>query len=264
MNENTENCFAFDGLIADYSNKTRKIKKKLLLNYTDLINRTICSGGYDFPKLLSPSFACIDYLALYKDRKEYCRTSHTCVCFYEFDSEFDGKNGLFNAIYYSDKRQLDKFKERFKDVRYFISPDYSIIGDSPEAMNIYNIFKARIVSLWLTIECGKLVIPNITYSTEKSFEYAFDGLEDCQIVAFSCKGSLRKQRQKALLKKAIEATITKLTHLKQIVVYDVSRNNSLVNELFSCALKKGIEIIVPNNKLKYRNIILGGLTGGQI
>ena len=240
----------------------KDLKDKLNLKFMDLINKTTCCGLYDMPKVLSPKHVDIDYLTLYSDKHEYTKTSNTCVCFYEYDKVFDSKNSLFNAIYNNDINLLNKYKERFKDVLYFISPDYSLCGDVPETINLYNIFKSRIVSLGLTLLLNKLVIPNITYASRKSFAYMLDGLEECNVVACSTKGSLKDKGQKELLLETIKYTVDHLHNLKQIVVYDVSIDNSKVLEIFSYATSKGIEVMIPNNLLKMRNIIFGGKLNG--
>ena len=249
-----------NSLLNQYNEKD--LKDKLNLKFMDLINNTTCVGLYDMPRVLSPRHVNIDYLALYSDRHEYTKTSNTYVCFYEYDKVFDSKNGLFNVIYNNDINLLNKYKERFKDVSYFISPDYSLCGDVPETINIYNIFKSRLVSLGLTLLFDKLVIPNITYASRKSFEYMLDGLEDCYVVAFSTKGSLKDKRQNELLLEAMKHTVDHLHNLKQIVVYDVSIDNSSTLELFNYPIIKGIEVLIPNNLLKTRNIILGGKLNG--
>jgi len=169
---------------------------------------------------------------------------------------------LFNAFYENDIKLLNKYKIRFKDVLYFISPYYSICGDIPENRNINNVFKSRFVSLGLTLLFDKLVIPNITYASRKSFTYMLDGLEDCNVVAFSTKGSLKDIRQKELLIEAIKYTVDHLHKLKQIIVYDVSIDNSKTLKFFNYATSKGIEVLIPNNLLKTRNNILGGKLNG--
>ncbi len=242
----------------------RDLKDRLNLNHVCLINKTHCTGKYDFPKLLSPSNVTIDYLALYSDHHEYSKTYNTCVCFYEYDKAFDRKEGLFNSVYYKDEKALDRFRKRFENVNYFISPDYSLCGDCPEIQNIYNIYKSRVVSLALTLLFDKLVIPNITFATQQSFDYMLDGLEECSVVAFSTKGSWKTKEQKELLIKAIRYTVDHLKRLKQIIVYDVSTDNAKVLELFSYAIAKGIEVIIPDNLLKDRNLALGGKRNGQI
>ena len=238
------------------------LKDRLNLKFMDLINKTTCCGTYDLPKILSPKYVNIDYLALYSDKYEYNKTNNTCVCFYEYDKVFDSKNSLFDAIYNNDIKLLNKYKERFKDVLYFISPDYSLCGDIPEVINIYNIFKSRLVSLGLTLLLNKLVIPNITYASRKSFSYMLEGLEECNVVTFSTKGSLKNIEQEELLVEAVKYTVDHLHNLKQIIVYDASIDNSKVLKTFEYATSRGIEVLIPNNLLKERNIILGGKLNG--
>ena len=229
------------------------LKRDLNLNYLRLTGETSLVGPYGFPSLATPPKVVIDYLALYSRPSEYAKTPWTALCFYEYDRVFDGPKGLWHAIYHDDKKLLDYYKKRFEKVDVAISPDYSMIGDAPEAFNIFNVLRARIVSLWLTLECGKIVVPSVTYASEGSFEYMLDGLERCQVVAFSAKGSLRNAEQRVLFEKAIEFTVGKLDVLKQIIVYNVARSDNDINSLFSCALSKGIEVVIPDNLLKRRN-----------
>lgn len=227
--------------------------KRLNLDYVKLTNKSYAVGTRDLLHLTSPSIVDIDYLALYSKPSEYLMTDNTAVCFYEYDNVFDGKNGLWDAIYYDDKPRLKRYKERFNDVKYIISPDYSVFGDGFDAMNAFNIQRSRIVSLWLIHECGKAVIPNITYSNKESFEYFLDGLEQCKVVSFSVKESLVDKEQRELLSLAINITVNRLSMLNTIIVYSVSYDDSRIHELFRIAKQKGIDVIIPDNCLRRRN-----------
>ncbi len=207
-----------------------------------------------------PYFKCpanidIDYLALYSEVRNYNKTANTCVCFYQYDINFDTMKGIFNAIYYNDEKLLANYKERFKKVKYAIAPDYSQLGDIHRAENIYRLFKARIVSVWLVLECDVLVIPNVTYASDNYFDVMLDGMEDTEIVAFSVKGSMREADEKELFLKAIKIAVDGLPKLKKIIVYSVSVDDSKTLKLFEYASLKGIDIIIPDNILKERNII---------
>jgi len=91
-----------------------------------------------------------------------------------------------------------------------------------------------------------------------------DGMEDTEVVAFSVKGSIKEQFERELLQKAIKHTVDNLNQLKKIVVYSVSVDDEKVLELFEYASNKGIEIVIPNNILKERNIInKEGKSNGQ-
>ncbi len=234
--------------------KKKNLKKLLNLNFIDYTNQTYLVGKYDLPYVICSDVVNLDYLALYSETNNYYKTDNTCICFYQYDNKFDGIKGIFNAIYYDDKKLLAKYKERFKGVKYAIAPDYSQCGDIPRYENIYRLAKSRIVSNWLLLECNVLVIPNITYADENYFDVMLDGMESTEVVAFSVKGILRVPFEQELLLKAIKNTVDKLKSLKKIIVYSVSTSDEKVMLMFEYALSKGIEIIIPNNILKERNI----------
>lgn len=235
--------------------KRKSIKKLLELDFADYTNKTYYLGKYDLTYIKCDISVDFDYLALYSEVKDYHRTLKTCVCFYQYDTIFDGIFGIFNAIYYNDVELLKFYKERFKEIKYFIAPDYSQVGDAPVIECLYRYFKSRIVSLWLTLELGAIVIPNITYGNNESFSNMLIGLEDSNIVSFSLKGSMKDIEQKKLLSEAIKYTVDNLK-LDKIVVYSVCASDKTVYEIFAYAISKGIEVIIPNNSLKARNIML--------
>lgn len=235
--------------------KKKDLKKLLNLNFVDLTNQTYSCGKYDLPYFRCPSNINIDYLSLYSEVKNYNKTENTCVCFYQYDIEFDSIKGVFNAIYYNDEKLLAKYKERFKAIKYAIAPDYSQLGDIPRVENLYRLFKARIVSIWLVLECDVLVIPNITYANENYFDVMLDGMEETEVVAFSAKGSMREADERELFLKAIKITVDGLPNLKKIIVYSVSIDDEKVLKLFEYASLKGIEIVIPDNILKERNVV---------
>ncbi len=155
-----------------------------LLNYNilKLLNRAKRCGPFDMPELYCNTKVFPDYLALYSQKSLYHTSPMTAVCFYSFDIEFDGRNGLFWAIYFDDKKRLAYFKNRFKNVRFFISPDYSVFGDIHKMENLYRIFRARIVALWFSLELHAVVIPNASYSDSESFSVYFSGLENAVLL----------------------------------------------------------------------------------
>lgn len=238
-------------------------KEKLNLNIIDLVNTTYKIGEKELLHVASPSDINIDFIALYSRKNEYNKTKNTCICFYEDDYKFDNKNGIWDAIFHKDKNLLKKINERIKDVDILIAPDYSLFSEFSEAFNIVNIQRSRIVLLWLVEVCNKIVIPNVTFIDEDSLKYFYNGLEDCQVVAISTKGSLKNKETKLLFKEAIKILTIKLRNLKKIIVYDVSIKVNKTLELFNAATEKGIEIIIPNNTLKERNFKLMELKNGK-
>ena len=192
-----------------------KTKKKHNLYIIDLINTTYKMGEKELLHVASPENVEIDFLALYSRKNEYSKTKKTCVCFYEDDWKFDNKNGFWDAIYHKDKKTLRKLKERLTNVDILIAPDYSVFNEFSDSFNVVNIQRSRIVLLWLVEECNKIVIPNITFTDEKSLKYFYNGLEDCSVVAISTKGTLKNNEIKKLFKQAIDILVNKLKRLKK-------------------------------------------------
>ena len=197
-----------------------------------------------------------DYIALYSQKSLYNKTEYTAVAFFQFDYEFDGKFGLYWAIYYDDEDRLKFFKERFQGVKYIIIPDFSELGDIHKIENNYRLFKGRIVGLWFLFEIGAVVIPNITFPTEESANFALNGYENCSVVSISTKGHMDEPAENLRLRANIRLTVDKLPKLRAIIVYDVCSTNDDTLDTFSYAIKKGIEIIIPDNTLKKQNMSL--------
>lgn len=235
--------------------KTKQTLQRLLnLSFLNYTNKTISRGIKDLPALYCNTEIYPDFLALYSEPKLYHLTDRTGVCFYQYDSVFDGKSGLFEAIYHDDYVRLKYFKKRFAGVKFVISPDYSEFGDIHTIENEYRLFKARVVAIWFEVEIGAIVIPNVSIPTPKSASFALDGYEDCSVVAISTKSHLVDKKEYERLLWKIRYTVDHL-NLKAIVVYDVCGTNDKAMECFSYAIEKGIKIITPNNTLKERNAL---------
>ena len=117
----------------------------------------------------------------------------------------------------------------------------------------YRLLKARVVGIWFAMELDAVVIPFITVPTPDSIEFALDGLEDSSVVAFSTKGYVNDPVERGIIKELVRLTVDKLD-LRAIVVYDVCSTNDAIDDIFSYAREKGIEIVVPANALKERNV----------
>jgi hypothetical protein len=232
----------------------KDLQRLLNLNFLDLTNKTICVGRYDLPKVFCNLEEYPDYIALYSQPCDYHRTNNTAVSFYDYDIRFDNDNGLYNAIYFNNEKRLEDFRRRFKGVKYFIAPDYSQCGDVQAYHNVHRLGRAREVSIWLSLNTGAIVIPNITCCQEKDLEYNCDGLEDVDTVAVSTKGRSTDSLDRSLIQKSVDNCLLKLPNLNAIIVYSTSANSKEVDELFRNAKKKGIKIIVPDNQLRSRNI----------
>ena len=237
--------------------KRKDMRAMFNLNILNLLEKAQKTDS-DMPVLLCDTKVYPDFLALYNQPRTYHETKSTAVCFYSYDSSFDGINGLFNAIYYNNNRLLSYYKERFHGVKYFISPDYSVFGDFPEPENLIRLWKARIVTLWFALELRAVAIPSATYISENTFPKYFDGLEKCSVIAFSTKGHVRYASERNLLKAAVKYAVDNLP-LQTIIVYSVCGEDQNSFRLFKYAINKGIKVIIPNNILRKRNIERRGI-----
>ena len=234
----------------------RDLKKKLNYNHLKLTNKTICCGELDLPEIQCDLPEMPDYIALYSQPSDYHRTDMTAVCSYDYDNEIDGQHGLYNAIKYENKKDLKFFKERFKGVKIFFMPDYSVFGDIQAYENHHRIGRAREVALWLTMENNSIVIPNIAAGSERDLEYIFDGYEKVKVAGISTKSKLPKREDRELLQATINAALIKMPALETFVVYDITADNKDADIMFKGAREKGINVVIPDNSMKIRNRIL--------
>lgn len=245
----TETIIQADGT---KSTQDKNLKRLLNLNYLKYGNKTFSSGCLNYPEIYCNTRIYPDYLALYSEPGLYYKTSNTGVCFNLYDNEFDGKNGLFNAIYYDDVSRLKFFKNRFQGIRFFIGPDCSQLDDVHKIESYYRVFRQRIMLLWSLFEIDAIAVPQILFPSLKCLSITLDGLQGSSVVAFSTKGYIDNPTERGIMKEAVKITANSL-QLHAIIVYDVCASNELAMEIFQYASDKGIKIIIPANTLKIRN-----------
>lgn len=242
--------------------KKKNLKKLLNLGIVDYTNLTPKYGEMDMPYIRCKKIPEIDYMATYSQPATYFHSIGTCVTFFEYDVNFDGLYGLWNAIYYGVKELQEFYIERFQGVKYFVAPDYSKCGDVSEAENVHRQFKARIVSIWLTMNLNAVVIPLVSCANETGMKYMLDGMEDCTVVAFNAKGPMGNPRQLEIFRKSIKYTVDCLSNLQVILVYSSSPNKEKVLEIFKYAVDAGVDVQMPDNMLQSRNRLSGGSKDG--
>lgn len=209
-------------------------------------------GDYDMPVVGNfDDIGVIDYIALYSDTSEYNKTENTCVAFYQYDHVFDGIHGLYNSIIYQNEERLNMFRERFKGVKYIVAPDYSLFGDFPNALQIFNIYKSRVCMCWLIANTKAKILPNVRWTFPFTFEYCFDGIMKGSNIAIGVLGQIRDKENKKMFLKGFKVAIDRIEP-KCILVYGFVTESNF-DELFGYAKSKGIKIIVPHSKIdKYK------------
>ena len=224
-----------------------------LLNYNiaRLLNQTMLNKD-QLPIHFCDPEVYPDYLAMNTEPGKYFLTHTTALAFYSYDKTFDNKDGLYNAIYYNDRKRLKHFRDRYRDIPFIIAPDYSIFDDIWRFENEHRLFKIRILMLWFALEIKAVVIPNAIYVAPEKMPLYYSGLEKCTVICFSTKGHIRRAECRNRVKEAVQYATDHLP-LKTILVYSVCGDDNKALRLFRYATEQGIKIILVDNTLRRRN-----------
>lgn len=112
------------------------------------------------------------------------------------DNEINKKSGVhffvddyrFNGIYDHPERSL----ERYAQYAFLLSPDFSTYADMPLWRQIESVARNRWVGAYWQSK-GLLVIPTISWSTPRSYEFCFDGVEKNATVGIGMIGCKRNK-----------------------------------------------------------------------
>lgn len=99
----------------------------------------------------------------------------------------------FNGIYNNHEKSLKKYSQ----YAFLLSPDFSTYAD----MNLWRQLESGAKNRWCGCywqEQGLTVIPTISWSTPRSYEFCFDGVEKNSIIAIGMIGC--KQNKKEFLR----------------------------------------------------------------
>jgi hypothetical protein len=99
------------------------------------------------------------------------------VHFFEEDERFD-------EVWTNPEAYLGELSQ----YRQVLSPDFSLLRRMPMPMQFVNTFRSRWCG-WFWQENGITVIPTVSWSTTRSFEFCFDGIAPGAVVAVSTLGA---------------------------------------------------------------------------
>jgi hypothetical protein len=149
-----------------------------------LRNSFYCVGNYDMPVIYKQSFE-TDNLSLIgfhntksKDSSGIDRTVHFFIDDHKFEC-------VWNAP--------AQYIGRLSQYKAVLSPDFSMYTNMPLPSQIWNTFRRRWCSAYWQAN-GLTVIPTVTWSDERSFEFCFDGIEKGSVVAVSTVGSRKGKK----------------------------------------------------------------------
>lgn len=125
------------------------------------------------------------------------------VCFYIDDQKFDGTRA---GIWAQPNRAL-KVLSHFKGI---ITPDFSTYQEFPYPLKLYNTYRMRAFGYW----CGKNgleVINNVRWGSDETYDYCFDGIDKCSIVAVgTVGGNPRRMFDRLRFEKGLDKLVERL------------------------------------------------------
>ncbi len=156
-------------------------------NYENLEKRIYAGvGEYGIPEL-SPAeyqkgceFIPFNYASKAKDREK--KGIHFFIDDYQF-------NRLWANI--------DLYISMLQQFQYVMTPDFSTYVDFPKVVQLYNHYRKHWIGAYMQ-ERGISVIPTISWSDEKSFEWCFDGEPTQGTVSVSAVGTQMNKQAKRL------------------------------------------------------------------
>lgn len=98
-----------------------------------------------------------------------------------------------------------------------LTPDFSLYLDMPLAMQIWNVYRSRMVGQIMQ-DYGIRVIPTLSWSTPESFDFCFDGIEPGGVVSVSTIGVKRDAGAMDLWTKGMDEAVRRLAP-SAVVVY---------------------------------------------
>lgn len=182
-----------------------------------MVKDAIFDGYYDIPYIPQVSNFEIKTLISYDNTLNHSYVFGEVVHFYIDDQKFDGPKGIWSGIKNKETYKRGFNFQRFYGATAIISPDFSLYLDMPRCMQIWNVYRSRAVGYYLS-QLGFNVIPNVRWTDESSYDFAFAGLYTGQTVAVGTLGCSKEKSDKTLLINGFIELIKKVRP-NNIVIY---------------------------------------------
>ncbi len=188
-----QNKYDFSQLGLDHSEivKLQKINdefyKQLLNTQTKRLvrNEFKMTSKYELP-IIHQDIIDLEKIKLYSySNTKYndLRNRHRTIHFFIHDYRFEG-------IYENAEYTVEKLKQYYA----LCTPDFSLYLDMPITLQMHNTFKNRWCGAYFQ-SLGIKVIPTISWSDERSFDFCFEGVEKGSVVAVSTHGNHKCEQE---------------------------------------------------------------------
>lgn len=149
-------------------------------------------------------------------------TTPTDLCSFRYiDPSVDSSNWIhfygFDNYLEDVWENPELWANRLKQFAGIISPDLSIYRDMPFTQQLYNTYRNRVLAHWFAQQ-GIPVIPNIRCADERTYAFAFEGIERNSTVCTSTSGILSNSKDRQSFSCGFDVMIKSL-HPKTVLVY---------------------------------------------
>ena len=147
------------------------------------------------------------------------------VVFYQDDKSFER---LWNNPY--------KYLPILKKYAGVVCPDFSLYGDYPLSIQLFNVYRSRVIGHWLK-QNGIKVIPNVRWSTKYTYSFCFDGLKKNDILFVGSHGCSKKKEDRKAFEDGLIEMVNRLEP-RTICVYGKTNR-----PIFQTIMDKGITVV---------------------
>jgi hypothetical protein len=132
-------------------------------------------------------------------------------------------------------RNPSRYLSRIQAYGGTISPDFSVYREMPLVQQMFNIYRSRVIGQWLSRK-GVIVVPNIRWGDERTYDCCFDGLPKNSVLAIGTHGCSKHIDDRRYLFNGLMAMRERLEP-KALVVY-----GSASEKIFPPLFMNGIKI----------------------
>jgi len=111
----------------------------------------------------------------------------------------------------------ERYLKILKEFNGCFSPDFSIFRDAPYPIQLFNVFRNRIVGLYWQRN-GINVIPTVGWGDVDTWDFCFEGVEEGSWVAISTRGAIHRNEDKELFKEGYNQML-EVIKPEKIIVY---------------------------------------------
>ncbi|MBR5652786.1 MAG: DUF4417 domain-containing protein [Prevotella sp.] len=204
----------FDSLITkprDDKAKEKWFDQKCRNFGLELCTNAIKSGKYGIPLLPAYTGTLPNKLITFSEINNLSDTD-AGVTGTDYDFELD-------KIWYNP----DKYISSLTNYKCFAEPDFSLCVGSPLSVQIANTFRSHVIAYY-AVEHSVKVLPNMSWSDTRSYDFCFDGHSKGGAVMVSTIGTLRDERSQMFFQSGFMEMLRRISPDSVLLYGDVNEN----------------------------------------